>query len=102
MEVVSCLGPWGGLPQGTLQQANDRLLRGRAQAKQPLHVGVHPRFLEAEGLHLIKDRRSANGCSSKTVIDAVEIDNSDITQEEQFRMALAVVERVLGKEVAGR
>ncbi|HPQ57601.1 MAG TPA: (d)CMP kinase, partial [Flavobacteriales bacterium] len=34
--------------------------------------------------------------------DAVEIDNSDISQEEQFRLALAVVERVLGKEVAGR
>ncbi len=33
---------------------------------------------------------------------AVEIDNSDISQEEQFRLALAVVERVLGKEVASR
>jgi len=32
----------------------------------------------------------------------VEIDNSGISQEEQFRMALAVVERVLGKEVASR
>ena len=34
--------------------------------------------------------------------DAVEIDNSDISPEEQFRLALAVVERVLGKEVASR